>query len=148
MSVSEEIFKRMADSYRRMRNTLALFARVICDGFEPQRRTWSPSHDLVAIDQWIIAKAFTLQNDIVTAYRNYELPRSIYQKRYIIFAWSSWVRFYLDIIKDRLYTTGLVNSAAAPVGANGRCHHVAQAMVRWLAPILSFTAEEAWKFLT
>ncbi len=89
------------------------------------------------------AKAFALQNDVVTAYRNYEF-HDIYQKIHN-FCVVELGGFYLDIIKDRLYTTG-ANSAPRR-SAQTAMHHVAQAMVRWLAPILSFTAEEAWSFL-
>src|SRR5260370_29615156 len=99
--------------------------------------------DLVAIDQWAIGKAFALQNDVVTAYRNYEF-HDIYQKIHN-FCVVELGGFYLDILKDRLYTTGA--SSAPRRSAQTAMHHVAQAMVRWLAPILSFTAEEVWGFL-
>jgi isoleucyl-tRNA synthetase len=124
-----------------MRNTLRFLLGNL-HGFDP------PEHavafdDLVAIDQWIISKTFTLQNDVVTAYRNYEFHK-IYQEIHN-FCVVELGGFYLDIIKDRLYTTG-VNSAPRR-SAQTALNHVAQAMVRWLAPILSFTAEEAWKHL-
>jgi isoleucyl-tRNA synthetase len=99
--------------------------------------------DLVAIDQWVIAKTFALQNDVVTAYRNYEFHK-IYQEIHN-FCVVELGGFYLDIIKDRLYTTR-ANSAPRR-SAQTAVNHVAQAMVRWLAPILSFTAEEAWGYL-
>ena len=97
----------------------------------------------MAIDQWAIAKAFALQNEVVTAYRNYEF-HEIYQKIHN-FCVVELGGFYLDIIKDRLYTTG-ANSVPRR-SAQTAMYHVAQAMVRWLAPILSFTAEEAWSYL-
>ena len=93
---------------------------------------------LVAIDQWAIAKAFRLQNDVVTAYRNYEF-HDIYQEIHN-FCVVELGGFYLDIIKDRLYTTGA--DSAPRRSAQTALHHLAQAMVRWIAPILSFTAEE------
>src|ERR1700690_4126480 len=141
MSVSEEIFKRMADSYRRMRNTLRFLLGNL-HGFDPERQSVA-FDDMVAIDQWAMSKAFHLQNDVVTAYRNYEF-HDIYQQIHN-FCVVELGGFYLDIIKDRLYTTG-ANSAPRR-SAQTAVHHVAQAMVRWLAPILSFTAEEAWKHL-
>ncbi len=141
MSVSEEIFKRMADSYRRMRNTLR-FLLANLQGFEPAAHSIA-FDDLVAIDQWVIGKAFALQNDIVTAYRNFEF-HSIYQEIHN-FCVVELGGFYLDIIKDRLYTTG--TNSAPRRSAQTAVHQVALAMVRWIAPILSFTAEEAWKFL-
>jgi isoleucyl-tRNA synthetase len=141
MSVSDEIFKRMADSYRRMRNTLRFLLGNL-HGFDPRQHAVA-FDDLVAIDQWVISKTFALQNDVVTAYRNYEF-HDIYQEIHN-FCVVELGGFYLDIIKDRLYTTG-VNSAPRR-SAQTALHHVAQAMVRWLAPILSFTAEEAWGYL-
>ncbi len=141
MSVSDEILKRMADSYRRIRNTLR-FLLGNMHGFDPATRAvaWN---DLVAIDQWAIGTAFSLQNDIVTAYRNYEF-HDIYQEVHN-FCVVELGGFYLDIIKDRLYTTG-ANSLPRR-SAQTAMYHIADAMVRWLAPILSFTAEEVWSFM-
>ena len=141
MSVSDEILKRMADSYRRMRNTLRFLLGNL-HGFDPAEHAVA-FDDLVAIDQWAIAKAFTLQNDVVTAYRNYEF-HAIYQKVHN-FCVVELGGFYLDILKDRLYTTGA--RSAPRRSAQTAMYHVAQAMVRWLAPILSFTADEVWGFL-
>jgi isoleucyl-tRNA synthetase len=141
MSVSDEILKRMADSYRRMRNTLRFLLSNL-HGFDPELHA-VPWHELVAIDQWAIGKAFALQNDVVTAFRNYEF-HDIYQKIHN-FCVVELGGFYLDIIKDRLYTTGA--QSAPRRSAQTAMYHVAEAMVRWLAPILSFTAEEAWSFL-
>jgi isoleucyl-tRNA synthetase len=138
ISVSDEIFKRMADSYRRMRNTLRFLLGNL-HGFNPQQHGVA-FDDLIAIDQWIVGKAFALQNDVVTAYRNYEF-HDIYQDIHN-FCVVELGGFYLDIIKDRLYTTAA--DSAPRRSAQTAVHHVAQAMVRWLAPILSFTAEEAW----
>jgi isoleucyl-tRNA synthetase len=141
MSVSDEILKRMADSYRRMRNTLRFLLGNL-HGFDPDRHS-VPWNELVAIDQWAISKAFAVQNDVVTAFRNYEF-HDIYQKVHN-FCVVELGGFYLDIIKDRLYTTGA--ESAPRRSAQTAMFHIAEAMVRWLAPILSFTAEEAWKFL-
>jgi isoleucyl-tRNA synthetase len=141
MSVSDEILKRMADSYRRMRNTLRFLLGNL-HGFDPAQHAVA-FDDLVAIDQWAIAQAFSLQNDVVTAYRNYAF-HDIYQKVHN-FCVVELGGFYLDIIKDRLYTTGA--TSAPRRSAQTAMYHVAQAMVRWLAPILSFTAEEVWGFL-
>ena len=141
MSVSDEILKRMADSYRRMRNTLRFLLGNL-HGFDLKQH--APAFDdLVAIDQWMIHKTFALQNDIVTAFRNFEF-HDIYQKIHN-FCVVELGGFYLDIVKDRMYTTG---TASAPRrSAQTAMYHVAEAMVRWLAPILSFTAEEAWGFM-
>jgi len=141
MSVSEEILKRIADSYRRMRNTVRFLLGNL-HGFDPARQTvdW---HQLVAIDQWAISKAFALQNEVVTAYRNYEFHK-IYQEVHN-FCVVEMGGFYLDIVKDRMYTTR--TESLPRRSAQTAMFHVAEAMVRWLAPILSFTAEEAWGFL-
>jgi isoleucyl-tRNA synthetase len=141
MSVSDEILKRMADSYRRMRNTLRFLLGNL-HGFDPERQlvNWD---ELVAIDRWAISKAFALQTEVVTAFRNYEF-HAIYQKIHN-FCVVELGGFYLDIIKDRLYTTG---TASAPRrSAQTAMYHIAEAMVRWIAPILSFTAEEVWSFM-
>jgi isoleucyl-tRNA synthetase len=141
MSVSDEILKRIADSYRRMRNTVRFLLGNL-HGFDPAQHSveW---HELVAIDQWAVSKAFSLQNEVVTAYRNYEFHK-IYQEVHN-FCVVEMGGYYLDIIKDRLYTTG-ANSTPRR-SAQTAMFHVAEAMVRWLAPILSFTAEEAWGYL-
>src|SRR6202030_3685157 len=97
MSVSEEILKRMADSYRRTRNTLR-FLLGNMHGFDPAEHA-APWHELVAIDQWAISQSFALQNDVVTAFRNYEF-HDIYQKVHN-FCVVELGGFYLDIIKDR-----------------------------------------------
>jgi isoleucyl-tRNA synthetase len=141
IGVSDEILKRMADSYRRMRNTLRFLLGNL-HGFDPVRHAVS-WNSLVAIDQWAIGKAFALQNDVVTAFRNYEF-HDIYQKVHN-FCVVELGGFYLDIIKDRLYTTGA--ESVPRRSAQTAMYHVAEAMVRWLAPILSFTAEEGWSFL-
>jgi isoleucyl-tRNA synthetase len=141
MSVSDEILKRMADSYRRIRNTVR-FLLGNMHGFDLGRHA-VPFHDLVAIDQWVISKAFALQNDVVTAYRNYEF-HSIYQEVHN-FCVVELGGFYLDILKDRLYTTGAESRPRR--SAQTALYHLADAMVRWLAPILSFTAEEVWSFM-
>jgi isoleucyl-tRNA synthetase len=111
-------------------------------GFDPAKQAvaWN---DLVAIDQWAIGAAFTLQNDVVTAYRNYEF-HDIYQEVHN-FCVVELGGFYLDIIKDRLYTTGAESLPRR--SAQTAMFHIADAMVRWLAPILSFTAEEVWSFM-
>jgi len=141
MSVSDEILKRMADSYRRIRNTVR-FLLGNMHGFDPAQHA-VPFHDLVAIDQWVISKAFALQNDVVTAFRNYEFHK-IYQEVHN-FCVVELGGFYLDILKDRLYTTGAESRPRR--SAQTALFHLADAMVRWLAPILSFTAEEIWSFI-
>ncbi|NNM61486.1 MAG: isoleucine--tRNA ligase [Steroidobacteraceae bacterium] len=141
MSVSEEILKRTADSYRRIRNTLRFLLGNL-HGFDATRDAL-PWNRLVSIDQWAVSQAFVLQNGLLTAYRNYEF-HEIYQRVHN-FCVVELGGFYLDIIKDRLYTSP---AAGAPRrSAQTALYHLAHAMVRWIAPILSFTADEVWGLL-
>ncbi len=141
MSVSDEILKRMSDSYRRMRNT-ARFLLGNLQGFDPARHQVAID-ELVALDRWAVARAGRLQGVIMRAYEAYDFHR-IYQELHN-FCVVDMGSYYLDVIKDRLYTTG---SASHPRrSAQTAMYHIAEAMVRWLAPILSFTAEEIWQAL-
>jgi isoleucyl-tRNA synthetase len=141
MNVSQEILKRMADSYRRMRNTTRFLLGNL-DGFDPARDAL-PVAALVAVDRWALKRTAELQQEIVTAYGTYEFHR-VYQQLHN-FCVVDLGSFYLDVIKDRLYTTP---AAGLPRrSAQTALWHIAEAMVRWFAPILSFTAEEIWRFL-
>ncbi|MEO8223290.1 MAG: class I tRNA ligase family protein, partial [Gammaproteobacteria bacterium] len=141
MNVSQEILKRMADSYRRMRNT-ARFLLGNLDGFDPARDAL-PVEALVAVDRWAIGRTAALQAEILAAYDGYEFHR-VYQQLHN-FCIVDLGAFYLDVIKDRLYTTP--RDSVARRSAQTALWHIAEALVRWLAPILSFTAEEIWGFL-
>jgi isoleucyl-tRNA synthetase len=141
MNVSQEILKRMADSYRRMRNT-ARYLLGNLDGFDPARDTL-PVESLVAVDRWALGRTVALQREITGAYAAFEFHR-VYQQLHN-FCVVDLGAFYLDVIKDRLYTTpraGLPRRSAQTV-----MWHIAEAMVRWFAPILSFTADEIWRHL-
>jgi isoleucyl-tRNA synthetase len=141
MSVSDEILKRMADSYRRMRNTLRFLLGNL-DGFDPTRHA-RPVAELLALDRWVLSRSAALQAEVLEAYRAYTF-HLIYQKVHN-FCSVDLGSFYLDVIKDRMYTTP--RDGPARRSAQTAIHHVAESMVRWLAPILSFTAEEAWQYL-
>ncbi|MDE2088685.1 MAG: isoleucine--tRNA ligase [Gammaproteobacteria bacterium] len=141
MSVSDEILKRMADAYRRIRNT-ARFLLANLDGFDPARDTLAPP-DMLALDRWVVARARELQEQIIRAYDDYEF-HLIYQKVHNFCA-VDLGSYYLDIIKDRQYTTQ--RDSAARRSAQTAMYHVVEALTRWLAPILSFTAEEIWRFI-
>ncbi len=140
MSLSQEILKRISESYRRMRNTVRFLLGNL-HGFDPQQAV--PADQLVALDAWAIARAQQLQTEIAAAYRDYAF-HLIYQKVHN-FCVVDLGGLYLDVLKDRLYTTP-ANSHARR-SAQTALWHVAEAMVRWLAPILSFTAEEIWRHL-
>jgi isoleucyl-tRNA synthetase len=141
MSVSEEILKRMSDSYRRMRNTMRFLLGNL-HGFDPARHAMTVG-ELVALDRWALERTAALQREIVEAYRNYQF-HLIYQKVHN-FCVVDLGAFYLDILKDRLYTTGA--TSAPRRSAQTVMMWIAEAMVRWIAPILSFTAEEIWRAL-
>jgi isoleucyl-tRNA synthetase len=140
MSLSQEILKRMSDSYRRMRNTLRFLLGNLHD-FQPSDAVGADN--LVALDRWAIARAHELQQEIAAAYRDYAF-HLIYQKVHN-FCVVDLGAFYLDILKDRLYTTPAASHARR--SAQSAMWHIAESMVRWLAPILSFTAEELWGHL-
>jgi len=141
MSVSDEILKRMADSYRRMRNTLRFLLGNL-EGFDPARDAL-PVQELVALDQWALERTRALQAEVLEAYRRYAF-HLIYQKVHN-FCTVDLGGFYLDVLKDRLYTTPATGRARR--SAQTAMYHVAECMVRWLAPILSFTTEEVWRYL-
>ena len=141
MSVSDEILKRMADSYRRMRNTLRFLLGSL-EGFDPTADA-VPVTEMLALDRWAVSQAYHLQQQICQAYDQYQFHR-IYQLVHN-FCTVDMGGFYLDVLKDRLYTG---NSDGLPRrSAQTALYRIAEAMVRWLAPILSFTADEAWQCL-
>jgi isoleucyl-tRNA synthetase len=141
MSVSDEILKRMADSYRRMRNT-ARFLLGNLNGFDPARDLL-PGGRLVDLDRWAIERTRELQSEVVAAYRDYAF-HLIYQKVHN-FCVVDLGGFYLDVIKDRLYTTRADSEPRR--SAQTALYWIAECMARWLAPILSFTAEEIWRHM-
>jgi isoleucyl-tRNA synthetase len=139
MYVSDEILKRMSDSYRRMRNT-ARFLLGNLHGFDPARHQ-VPIDQLVSLDQWAVGCAARLQRTIEQAYDRYDF-HNIYQALHN-FCVVDMGGFYLDIIKDRLYTTG--SDSHPRRSAQTAMFLIAEAMTRWIAPIMSFTAEELWR---
>ncbi len=141
MSLSDEILKRVTDSYRRIRNT-ARFLLGNLAGFDPAQHQVAMS-EMVDLDRWAVARAAQLQVELLEAYRRYEF-HLIYQKVHH-FCSIDMGAFYLDVIKDRLYTTAA--HSAARRSAQTAMYLIAESMVRWLAPVLSFTAEEIWKFM-
>lgn len=141
LAVSDEIFKRTADSYRRIRNT-ARFLLSNLSGFDPQQDLIEPQQ-LLALDAWALDRASLLQDEITSAFDDYHF-HLIYQKLHN-FCVNDMGGFYLDIIKDRQYTTQ--HDSHARRSAQTALNHIAEALARWIAPILSFTAEEIWEHL-
>jgi isoleucyl-tRNA synthetase len=141
MNVSQEILKRMADSYRRLRNTVRFLLGNLA-GFDPATDL-VPVQELVAVDRWALRRTHELHAEIAGAYDAYEFHR-VYQLLHN-FCVVDLGAFYLDVLKDRLYTTPA--SGHPRRSAQTAIWHIAEAMVRWFAPLLSFTAEEIWRSL-
>ncbi|MDJ0860753.1 MAG: isoleucine--tRNA ligase [Gammaproteobacteria bacterium] len=139
MSVSDEILKRMADTYRRLRNT-ARFLLGNMHGFDPAEHTVAPG-DMLALDRWAVDRAWEVQAQVRRAYDDNQF-HVIYQMLHN-FAAVDMGSFFLDIIKDRLYTTQ--PNSLARRSAQTALYQIAEAMVRWFAPVLSFTADEIWQ---
>ncbi len=138
MSVSDEILRRVSDGYRRMRNS-ARFLIVNLGDFDPELDAVA-FDECLALDQWAIDRAAQLQETILDAYDAYQF-NLIYQKVHH-FCSLDMGAFYLDIIKDRLYTTQ--PNSLARRSAQSALYHILEAMVRWLAPVLTFTSDEIW----
>ncbi len=141
MSVSDEILKRTADAYRRLRNT-SRFLLANLHGFDPATDMLDPEQ-MLCLDRWTVERARQMQEQVQAAYDNYEFHR-IYQLVHNFCA-VDMGSFYLDIIKDRQYTTQA--DSIPRRSAQTAMYHVAESLVRWLAPILSFTADEIWQAL-
>ncbi len=141
MGVSDEILKRTADAYRRIRNT-ARFLLANLKGFDPAENLVSPA-DMLALDRWAVDRALQLHKDVIGAYRDYQF-HLIYHRIHN-FCVVDMGGFYLDVVKDRQYTTpadGLPRRSCQTA-----MYHIVEAMSRWLAPILSFTADEIWQHI-
>ena len=141
MSVSDEILKRTADAYRRLRNT-ARFLLGNLSGFDPMENALAPEQMLM-LDRWAVERARLLQEDLIRAYESYEF-HLIYQRVHKFCA-VDMSSFYLDIIKDRQYTTQ--KDSVARRSAQTAMYLIVEALARWLAPILSFTADEVWRHI-
>jgi isoleucyl-tRNA synthetase len=137
--VSDEFFTRTSDSYRRVRNTMRFLLSNL-NGFDPERDA-IPTEKMLALDRWIVDVAARVQDEIRADYDEYQF-RNVYTKLHN-FCVEELSSFYLDIIKDRQYTTQ--SQSLARRSAQTALWHIAEAFVRWAAPILSFTAEEIWE---
>nr|WP_228735131.1 isoleucine--tRNA ligase [Xanthomonas euvesicatoria] len=141
MSLSQEILKRNADAYRRLRNT-ARFLLGNLHGFDPLRHLVALDQ-MVLLDRWIVHRAHALQEKIVAAYARYDFAEIV--QALLNFCSVDLGSLYLDVTKDRLYT--MAEDARGRRSAQSAMYHVAEAFVRWIAPVLSFTAEELWGYL-
>ena len=141
MSVSDEILKRMSDAYRRMRNT-ARFLLANLNGFDPDRHLLS-DNEMLSLDRWAMATAASVQKSIQEAYHSYSFHR-VYQLIHNFCA-VEMGSFYLDIIKDRQYTTQADSRCRR--SAQSAMYHIIHALVRWLMPVVSYTAEDIWQHI-
>ncbi|MBU4681938.1 isoleucine--tRNA ligase [Cedecea davisae] len=141
IAVSDEILKRSADAYRRIRNT-ARFLLANLHGFNPETDMVKPE-DMVVLDRWAVGCAQEAQADIVASYENYDFHEVV--QRLMRFCSVEMGSFYLDIIKDRQYTAKA--DSVARRSCQTALYHICEALVRWMAPIMSFTADEIWGYL-
>ncbi|MDP5254608.1 MULTISPECIES: isoleucine--tRNA ligase [unclassified Vibrio] len=138
VAVSDEILKRSADAYRRIRNTSRFFLANL-NGFNPETDMVA-AEDMVALDRWAVGQALSAQQDILAAYQEYN-THAVTQ-RLMRFCSIEMGSFYLDIIKDRQYTAK--RGSHAQRSCQTALYHIVEALVRWMAPIMSFTADEIW----
>jgi isoleucyl-tRNA synthetase len=138
LSISDEILKRVTESYRRIRNTLRFLLANTSD-FDPSKDAVA-LEDMSEIDQYAIAQMDALQAEILAHYKIFEFHPVVSKLQ--MYCSEDLGGFYLDILKDRLYTCG--TTSAARRSAQTAIWHITQALLRVIAPILSFTAEEAW----
>ncbi|TNH06524.1 isoleucine--tRNA ligase, partial [Pasteurellaceae bacterium Phil11] len=141
IAVSDDNFKRTADMYRRIRNTMR-FLLANLNGFDP-KTDMVKREEMITLDRWAVDCALQAQQDIANNYDNYQFHLVV--QRLMRFFSIEMGSFYLDIIKDRQYTTKA--DSVARRSCQTALYHIAEAAVRWIAPILSFTADEVWSYL-
>jgi len=141
MALSDEILKRVADAYRRIRNT-ARFLLGNLDGFDPAQHLL-PVGDCLLLDQWAVQQAYDVQQAVAAAYTRHDFPEVI--ARVQNFCTNEMGALYLDITKDRLYT--MPTDSRGRRSAQSAMYRIVEALVRWIAPVLSFTAEEIWPLI-
>ncbi len=141
LTISDEILKRVAESYRRIRNTMKFLLANIAD--------FDVSKDLLPVEEWLEIDRYALhlvqklQTEILADYDKYEFHLAV--QKFVSFCSEDLGSFYLDILKDRLYTAGETSHARR--AAQSALHHITHCMMRLMAPILSFTANEIWQTL-
>lgn len=141
INASKEILNRSSEAYRRIRNTVRFLLANMHD-FDPQKNLVAED-DLLALDRYIIDRARHLQQEIIEAYNSYQFHFVVQKLHH--FCLIDLGGFYLDIIKDRQYT--MAKESRGRRSAQTALFHIAQALTRWMSPILSFTAEEIWQYI-
>jgi isoleucyl-tRNA synthetase len=135
----DKILARVVDAYRRIRNTLRFLLANVSD-FDPARDA-VPRAEMLEIDRYAVARAAQFQAEVLAHYEVYEFHPVVAKLQ--VYCSEDLGAFYLDILKDRLYTTA--PKSLARRSAQTALWNITHAMLRWMAPFLSFTAEEAWK---
>jgi isoleucyl-tRNA synthetase len=138
LGIDDKILARVVDAYRRIRNTLRFLLANVSD-FNPATDS-VPLAQMLEIDRYALSRAAELQADILAHYEVYEFHPVVSKLQ--IYCSEDLGSFYLDILKDRLYTSA--PKSLARRSAQTALHQITHAMLRWMAPFLSFTAEEAW----
>ncbi|HQZ56048.1 MAG TPA: isoleucine--tRNA ligase [Ottowia sp.] len=141
IGIDEKILARVVDSYRRIRNTLRFLLANTSD-FDPAQDA-VPVGDMLELDRWLLARAAEFQAELLAHYEVYEFHPVVAKLQ--LFCSEDLGGFYLDVLKDRLYTTQPKSQARR--SAQTALWQLTQAMLRWMAPFLSFTAEEAWRLV-
>jgi len=141
LTISDEILKRVAESYRRIRNTMKFLLANIAD-FDANKDLL-PVSEWLEIDRYALYLTQKLQTEVLADYDRYEFHLAV--QKFVSFCSEDLGGFYLDILKDRLYTAG--ENSPARRAAQSALHHITHCMMRLMAPILSFTANEIWQTL-
>jgi len=139
LAIDDKILARVVDAYRRIRNTLRFMLANTSD-FDAGKDS-VPVEKMLEIDRYAIARAAQFQADVLAHYEVYEFHPVVAKLQ--VYCSEDLGAFYLDVLKDRLYTTA--PKSLARRSAQTALWHITHAMLRWMAPFLSFTAEEAWK---
>jgi isoleucyl-tRNA synthetase len=139
LAIDDKILARVVDAYRRIRNTLRFLLANTSD-FDASKDA-VPLEQLLEIDRYALARAAQLQAEVLKHYEAYEFHPVVAKLQ--VYCSEDLGAFYLDVLKDRLYTTA--PKSLARRSAQTALWHITQAMLRWMAPFLSFTTEEAWK---
>ena len=141
LSISDEILKRVVESYRRIRNTLRFLLANLSD-FDEAKDLLAPE-SLLEIDQYALVMTAEMQKDVLAHFEKYEFHPAV--SRLQTFCSEDLGAFYLDVLKDRLYTSA--PNSHARRSAQTALLHISLSLVKMLAPVLSFTAEEAWQVM-
>ena len=139
LNIDDKILARVVDAYRRIRNTLRFLLANVSD-FDPAKDTVADT-DLLEIDRFALSRAAQLQADILSHFKDYEFHPVVSKLQ--VYCSEDLGAFYLDVLKDRLYTSA--PKSLARRSAQTVLYRITHAMLRLMAPFLSFTAEEAWQ---